>query len=73
MRRCVVVAVAVVLVVAGLLAPAADAAKRRARLSAFPSCAALVDYGRHELGVTGGGIGVPVRALPMPAVTLGRR
>ena len=41
MRRSL--AVAVVLVAVGLAAPSADAAKRRAHLSAFPSCAALVD------------------------------
>jgi uncharacterized secreted protein with C-terminal beta-propeller domain len=63
MRRFLAVAVVVVATL-GSLAPGAGAAKR-AHLSAFPSCAALVDYGRHELARTGGGAGVPVRVLPV--------
>ena len=47
--------------------PAVAAAKPkkapRAHLAAFDSCQALVGYAHRYAGVTGGGVGVPVRAL----------
>src|SRR5512134_252300 len=65
-----------------LLAPAsATAAKKRpqakrvakVRLAAFDSCTELVGWGRDQALRTGGGVGVPIRALPPAAVGLAPR
>ncbi|MDX6726940.1 MAG: hypothetical protein QOK49_1745 [Baekduia sp.] len=56
-----------------LPATAADAATpKRARLVAFDSCQALVGYARANAARTGGGVGVPVRALGAAPQTLAR-
>jgi beta propeller domain-containing protein len=76
MRVRATLAVGVAAVVAGL-APAAGASSPRraapAATRAFPSCAALTDYGRRALMLTNGGTGVPVRAVSTPPVVLGPR
>jgi uncharacterized secreted protein with C-terminal beta-propeller domain len=55
------------------LGPAAVAdAKKRPRLLAFNSCRALVDYAHANATRTGGGVGVPVRALAGAPVPLSR-
>jgi uncharacterized secreted protein with C-terminal beta-propeller domain len=65
--RCVLVNLAVVAIAALAVTPAVAAAKPkkapRAHLAAFDSCQALVGYAHRYAGVTGGGVGVPVRAL----------
>ena len=65
--RSVLVNLAVVAISAVVAVPVASAAKPktapRAHLAAFDSCQALVGYAHHYAGVTGGGVGVPVRAL----------
>jgi uncharacterized secreted protein with C-terminal beta-propeller domain len=65
--RCVLVNLAIVALSAVAAVPVASAAKPkkapRAHLAAFDSCQALVGYAHRYAGVTGGGVGVPVRAL----------
>lgn len=65
--RCVIVNFVVVVLTAVAAVPVASAAKPkkvpRAQLAAFDSCRALVGYAHRYAGVTGGGVGVPVRAL----------
>jgi uncharacterized secreted protein with C-terminal beta-propeller domain len=65
--RCVFVNLAVVALSAVAIVPVASAAKvkkaPRAHLAAFDSCQALVGYAHRYAAVTGGGVGVPVRAL----------
>ncbi|HEX5924161.1 MAG TPA: beta-propeller domain-containing protein [Baekduia sp.] len=65
--RCVLINLTVVALSAVAAVPVASAAKPkkvpRAHLAAFDSCQALVGYAHRYAGVTGGGVGVPVRAL----------
>jgi hypothetical protein len=65
--RSVLVHLVVVALSALAAVPVASAAKPkkapRAHLAAFDSCQALVGYAHRYAGVTGGGVGVPVRAL----------
>jgi uncharacterized secreted protein with C-terminal beta-propeller domain len=58
-------AVVALAAVAAMPAVAASKPKKapRAHLAAFDSCQALVGYAHRYAGVTGGGVGVPVRAL----------
>jgi uncharacterized secreted protein with C-terminal beta-propeller domain len=64
--RCVLVNLAAVAVAAVVVVPVASAAKPkkapRAHLAAFDSCQSLVGYAHRYAGVTGGGVGVPMRA-----------
>jgi uncharacterized secreted protein with C-terminal beta-propeller domain len=57
-----------------LLAPAAAPAAKRlvkpSALPAFPSCASLLSYARHNARITGGRTGVPTRAGLMQAQVL---
>jgi hypothetical protein len=58
---------------AATFGPAAVAdAKKRPRLLAFNSCRALVDYAHANAARTGGGAGVPVRAVAGAPVPLSR-
>jgi uncharacterized secreted protein with C-terminal beta-propeller domain len=66
MRRLVVV---IALLCGVSLVPTQAASAARARLVAFSSCRALVDYAHHN-AARAGGIGVPVRALGDVATTL---
>jgi uncharacterized secreted protein with C-terminal beta-propeller domain len=65
--RSVLVNLAVIAISAVVAVPVASAAKPkkapRVHLAAFDSCQALVGYAHRYAGVTGGGVGVPVRAL----------
>ncbi|MET0602595.1 MAG: hypothetical protein ABW167_11440, partial [Baekduia sp.] len=65
--RSVLITLAVIAISAVVAVPVASAAKPkqapRAHLAAFDSCQALVGYAHRYAGVTGGGVGVPVRAL----------
>jgi uncharacterized secreted protein with C-terminal beta-propeller domain len=65
--RSVLVNLAVVAISAVVAVPVASAAKPkkvpRAHLVAFDSCQALVGYAHRAAAATGGGVGVPVRAL----------
>ncbi len=65
--RCVLVNLAVVALSVVAVVPVASAAQPkkapRAHLAAFGSCQALVGYAHRYAGVTGGGVGVPARAL----------
>jgi uncharacterized secreted protein with C-terminal beta-propeller domain len=65
--RSLLINLAVVALSAVVAVPVASAAKvkkvPRAHLAAFDSCQALVGYAHRYAGVTGGGVGVPVRAL----------
>ncbi len=65
--RSVLINLVVVALSAVAAVPVASAAKPkkapRAHLAAFDSCQALVGYAHRYAGVTGGGVGVPVRAL----------
>jgi uncharacterized secreted protein with C-terminal beta-propeller domain len=62
----VLIHLVVVAIAAVAATPAAGAAKSkkapRAHLSAFGSCQALVGYAHRNAAVTGGGVGVPMRA-----------
>jgi len=65
--RSVLINLAIVALSAATAVPVASAAKPkkvpRSHLAAFDSCQALVGYAHRYAGVTGGGVGVPVRAL----------
>jgi uncharacterized secreted protein with C-terminal beta-propeller domain len=74
LRRSVLVNLLVVTISAVVAVPVASAAKPkkapRAHLAAFGSCQALVGYAHRNAAMTGGGVGVPVRAQG-PVETLG--
>jgi uncharacterized secreted protein with C-terminal beta-propeller domain len=74
LSRCTLVNLAVVAIATVVAVPVASAAKPkrapRAHLTAFDSCQALVGYAHHNAAVTGGGVGVPMRAQG-PVETLG--
>jgi uncharacterized secreted protein with C-terminal beta-propeller domain len=65
--RCVLVNLVAVVIAAVAATPVVAAVKPktapRAHLAAFGSCQALVGYAHRYAGVTGGGVGVPARAL----------
>jgi uncharacterized secreted protein with C-terminal beta-propeller domain len=65
--RSVLTTLAAVAIAASAVVPVASAAKPkkapRAHLAAFDSCRALIGYAHRYAGVTGGGVGVPARAV----------
>jgi hypothetical protein len=67
-RRWLIVGTAVLAALPAV--PAAAATKRRSALPAFDSCGALTRFARAGLARTGGGTGVPPRAIPPAPVAL---